>query len=109
MGKKTAKIFAKVHEFVKKIPKGQVTTYGWVGRQVGVSPRVVGWALHGNKDPQISCHRVVNREGRVAVNYAFGGGGEQKKKLLLEGVTFVDATHVDLEKNIWEDMGKNGD
>ncbi len=45
----------------------------------------------------------------MAVNYAFGGGGEQKKKLLLEGVTFVDETHVDLEKNIWEDMERKGD
>ncbi|MFQ9799712.1 MAG: MGMT family protein [Clostridia bacterium] len=25
--------------------------------------RVVGYALHGNRDPEVPCHRVVNRKG----------------------------------------------
>lgn len=93
--------FEKVWALVRKIPKGSVTTYGWVGRQLGVSPRVVGFALHRNEDPEIPCHRVFNRDGRVAVNYAFGGGEKQKEKLLLEGVEFIDDIHVNLRNCLW--------
>lgn len=61
--------------------------------------RKVGWALHANPDSEnCPCHRVVNKDGRLAPGYAFGGPGEQKKMLLEEGVPFKDELHVDLEK-----------
>ncbi len=90
-------IFGKVWAEVRKIPKGKVTTYGTIGKKLGMSPRVVGYALHGNPDGSLTpCHRVVNRDGRVAPGYAFGGPGIQKEKLEKEGVKFKDDTHVDL-------------
>lgn len=68
-----------------------------------MSPRVVGHALHLNPyGPEIPCHRVVNREGRLAQGYAFGGSDEQKRRLLEEGVTFRDETHVDIEKHLFK-------
>jgi len=86
MEKQKASVFIKIRNQVAKIPKGDV--------------RKVGWALHQNKDSSdCPCHRVVNKEGRVSPGYVFGGGKEQKKKLLLEGVTFKDETHVDLQKH----------
>lgn len=95
--------FEKVYQVVRKIPKGKVMTYGQIAKILGTKDaRKVGWALHGNKDPNISCHRVVNKEGRVATNYAFEGWEEQKRKLLAEGVTFVDEKHVDLSKCLWD-------
>lgn len=81
-------IFTKIYQEVKKIPKGKVATYGGIGKELGINPRTVGWALHANRDPKIPCHRVVNKEGKVAKNYAFGGGKEQMKRLLEEGVKF---------------------
>lgn len=87
-----------IFNIVIHIPKGKVTTYGAIAKKVGVSPRVVGWALHRNPDPaNIPCHRVVDRNGRVAESYAFGGAEEQKRKLLVEGVEFRDEKHVDLK------------
>ena len=54
---------------VCQIPKGKVATYGTVALLAG-NPRwarVVGYALHNNPAPGvIPCHRVVNREGKVA-------------------------------------------
>lgn len=95
--------FDRVYSLVKKIPEGKVMTYGQIAKMIGTrDPRKVGWALHGNKDPKTPCHRVVNKEGGVALNYAFGGWKEQKMKLLEEGVEFVDEKHVDLEKHTWK-------
>lgn len=95
----------RVYGVVRQIPRGKVSTYGDIARLVNdksrVSARMVGWALHGNRDLQIPCHRVVNKDGRVAAGYAFGGGGEQRRKLELEGVAFVELERVDLGKHRW--------
>lgn len=95
--------FEKVRGTVRKVPKGKVTTYGRLAAHLGTrDARKVGWALHGNTDSETPCHRVVNKDGRVAPNYAFGGGGEQKKRLLEEGVGFVDSIRVNLDKYLWD-------
>src|SRR3990167_5181873 len=107
-----------VYQLVKKVPKGKVTTYGEVARMLGKPnwSRQVGWALHQNKhsfssnkqslrssasladlkDDSTPCHRVVDRNGRLAPNFAFDGWREQKRRLEVEGVRFVDEMHVDL-------------
>lgn len=83
------KIFKKIYEEVKKIPKGEVATYGEIARKVGTTPRVVGFALHRNPDPKnIPCHRVVFKNGSLAPGYLFGGKEKQKELLLSEGVRF---------------------
>jgi alkylated DNA nucleotide flippase Atl1 len=41
---------------------------------------------------------VVNKEGRLAPSYAFGGYHEQRNRLLSEGTKFIDELHVDMEK-----------
>lgn len=80
---KESNFFQQVYGVVKKIPVGKVMTYGQIARILD-SPdaRKVGWALHGNTDPKIPCHRVVNKEGGLAENYAFDGWREQKRKLI---------------------------
>ena len=94
-------VFEKIYEVVKQIPCGKVATYGQVAMMAG-NPRwarVVGYALHSNPDPlNIPCHRVVNREGKVATNFAFGGGKTQRELLEKEGIIFHPDGHIDLEK-----------
>lgn len=86
---------------VRCIPKGKVATYGWVGQKAGIfDARVVGWCLHGNKDPKTPCHRVVNKKGRLAPGYVFGGPEKQKEKLKKEGITFIDKQTIDLKKHL---------
>lgn len=90
------KIFDRIYEEVKKIPKGEVATYGEIARRietprrgVSITPRVVGFALHQNPDPKnIPCHRVVFKDGSLSPGYVFGGIGKQKEKLVSEGVSF---------------------
>jgi methylated-DNA-protein-cysteine methyltransferase-like protein len=96
---KKSNFFSEVYEVVRKIPEGKVMTYGQIARILKTKDsRRVGWALHANKDVKVPCHRVVDRTGRVAPNYAFHGWKEQKRKLLSEGVGFKDEMHVDLSK-----------
>lgn len=81
--------FLKIRKLVKTIPKGRVSTYGAVARATRANPLVVGWAMHGNKDISVPCHRVVFKDGSLAPGYAFGGEKVQKQKLQKEGVRFT--------------------
>ncbi|MBR2714782.1 MAG: methylated-DNA--[Ruminococcus sp.] len=98
-------VFDRIYNTVSQIPKGKVLTYGDVAKLSG-NPRwarVVGYALHNNPDQEkIPCHRVVNREGKVAKAFVFGGENEQVRLLLSEGVEVVDGK-VDLEKYRWKE------
>lgn len=96
--------FEKIYDVVRKIPKGKVCTYGQVATLVG-NPhlsQIVGFALHSNPDQStIPCHRVVNRFGKVAKAFAFGGGNMQHELLTKEGVTFLDDETVDMKNFMW--------
>src|SRR3990167_4735204 len=82
-------IFEKTYDLVAKIPKGKVTTYASLARLVRTNPKVIGYALHVNKDPNnVPCHRVINSKGKVSLGYAFGGPQIQQKMLEDEGVVF---------------------
>ena len=95
--------YDKVYEVVRRIPKGKVATYGQVAALTG-SPRAsraVGYALHFNPEPGvIPCHRVVNRMGRVAPAFAFGGIDAQASLLRAEGVE-VEGNAVDLQRYLF--------
>lgn len=84
--------FEKVYSVVKKIPQGKVVSYGQIAREIGAPrcARQVGFALHVNPRPiEIPCHRVVNKSGRLAPAFAFGGAEIQKDLLESEGVKTV--------------------
>src|SRR5260370_6161806 len=93
--------FQRIYDVVRKIPKGKVMTYKQVSVLANVAtPRVVGFALHVNKDPEnIPCHRVVFSNGKLTPGYAFGGEEVQREKLISEGVKF-DKNVVDLEASL---------
>ena len=96
-------LFDDIYAKVREIPEGKVSTYGEVARSLRLKDvRKVGWALHSNKDPNTPCHRVVNVEGRLAPNFAFDGPEEQRRRLVAEGVKFVDEMHVDMENSLFE-------
>ena len=95
--------YDRVYDAVRQIPFGFVATYGQIAMMAG-SPRaarIVGGALHRNPEPGIiPCHRVVNREGRLAPEFAFGGPEEQAIRLRAEGIEVVDG-YVDLARYQW--------
>lgn len=85
------KVFDRIYQEVKKIPKGETATYGEIAQKAGTTPRVVGFALHRNPDPKkIPCHRVVFKNGSLSKSYVFGGAKKQKEKLAKEGACYLD-------------------
>lgn len=97
--------FSRVYEYLRTVPAGKVVTYGQVAAAIGAPrcARQVGWALHVNPEPGvIPCHRVVNREGRLAPAFAFGGEEVQERLLEEEGVK-VENGYVDLGTYLWRD------
>ena len=95
--------YESVYEYLKSVPKGKVVTYGMIAAAIGCprASRQVGNALHRNPQPVvIPCHRVVNREGRLAPAFAFGGWEAQAALLRAEGVEAADG-YVDLEKYLF--------
>lgn len=95
--------FNKIYKVVSKIPKGKVLTYKKVAEVSGVNnPRMVGFALHANKNPdEIPCHRVIKSDGHLAKGYAYGGIKAQAEKLEKEGVVFLSRNKVDLSKSLF--------
>ena len=90
----------RIYEAVKKIPRGQVATYGQVAQLAGDKKmaRAVGNALHRNPDPEhIPCYRVVNAKGELAGEFAFGGAGKQAAILEADGIEVINGK-VDLTK-----------
>jgi len=79
-----------VFNFLKKLPKGRVTTYGALAKRFHVpAPRNIGWILKQNAEPdRIPCYKVIRADGRLAGGYKFGGLKEQRRRLLADGVKF---------------------
>ena len=105
MAEKT--VFEKIYDVVRRIPEGKVATYGQIAMLAG-NPRwarAVGYALHANPEPGvIPCHRVLNRFGRVAPAFAFGGEERQAEMLRAEGVEVSRDGYVDLDRYLWDGL-----
>jgi methylated-DNA-[protein]-cysteine S-methyltransferase len=82
-----------------KIPRGWVSTYGRLARQVGIprGARAIGGALSNNPFPVIiPCHRAVMSDGSLG---GYQGGVEMKRTLLeLEGIEFTEAGKVSTDQ-----------
>ena len=97
--------FERVYQVLKQIPRGKVVTYGQIACAIGAPrcARQVGYALHVNPQPGIlPCHRVVNRFGRLAPAFAFGGEEVQAQLLRAEGVEVDENFVVDLQKYLYQ-------
>lgn len=91
--------FDQVRNIVKLIPRGKVSTYGNVAAALNLkSPRVVGWALRGNQDLTIPCHRVVKAGGLLATNFSLGGWQGQAQRLSVDGIKSVGQQIIDFNQ-----------
>jgi len=80
----------KVWALTSRIPKGQVTTYANLAKQLNTRGyRAVGNALNKNPyAPAVPCHRVVGSDGKLT---GYAGGLEKKKRMLQqEGIAITD-------------------
>jgi|GEM_PF-986117 len=96
-------LFVRIRAIVKMIPEGKVAAYGSIAIAAGIDDaRKVGYALHGNQDPKIPCHRVVKKDGFIAKEYSLGGWKEQARRLKLENVPFKSENQVDIDACFWQ-------
>lgn len=95
----------RVHDVVRLIPPGRVTTYGRIARYLGAprSARMVGYAMHRCPDDVSEiAHRVVNRDGELTGGWSWGHPAIMRGLLEDEGVTFSDEYRVDLSRHLWD-------
>jgi methylated-DNA-protein-cysteine methyltransferase-like protein len=94
-------VFARVHAWVKKIPRGRVATYGQLSRLIDerLSPVGIGWALGAAPEGAVPWHRVVNSHGGLSTECAHPG--LQRAMLKAEGVRFGADGRIDLPRFQW--------
>jgi len=95
-----------IETVVRRIPRGQVATYGQVAALAGFprAARLVGWILHESHE-SIPWQRVINREGRLSIMHEVLTASVQAQLLREEGVEVVerdDAFWVDLKRYLWQ-------
>ncbi len=87
-----------VLEKVADVPRGRVTTYKALAKEVGRPKawRAVANAVAGNPHPvDVPCHRVVRSDGRVG---GYQSGFTLKAKLLENEGVRVERERVDLNR-----------
>jgi methylated-DNA-protein-cysteine methyltransferase-like protein len=97
------KTFAGVYALVRKIPKGRVMTYGQIATllESRLSPRAVGWAMHGCPK-NVPWQRVVNATGGMSTDHLPDmPPGLQRAILEAEGVRFRPTGRLDVERYRW--------
>lgn len=103
VGGARTRAFASVYALVRRIPRGRVMTYGQIAVALGstLSPRAVGWALHGCPE-DVPWQRVVNASGGCSTERLPGiPPGLQRALLEAEGVRFRKTGVVPLEEFRW--------
>jgi len=93
----------RVKDIIKKIPRGKVATYGQIAAYAG-NPRAarqVVRILHSSaRKEKLPWHRVVNREGRIALKPNYGYE-IQKGLLKKEDIKFDKNDTIDFERSLW--------
>jgi len=77
---------SRVIEVVRRIPRGEVRSYGQVAGLAGRpgAARAVGTLMRKNRDPSVPCHRVIKSDGTLG---GYNGNlGEKRDLLESEGV-----------------------
>jgi methylated-DNA-protein-cysteine methyltransferase-like protein len=99
--KSSGAVFARVHAWVAKIPRGRVATYGQLSELIDgrLSPVGVGWALRASGG-KLPWHRVVNASGGLSTEGE--SPGRQRTLLAAEGVRFGPDGKIDLGRFQWQ-------
>ena len=93
-----------VYECTRKIPSGQVCTYGIIADFLGLgSARMVGWALNKSFkiEPPVPAHRVVNRKGELSGRNHFADPTMMQSLLEEEGIIIKQDKVMELESVLW--------
>ncbi len=83
-----------LQKLLKNIPKGKVTTYKIIAKELGINPRFAGMLLSKNPDHvKYPCYRVIFSDGRVIKKHV--------KLLKKEGI-IIKKNRTDLKKFLFK-------
>jgi len=95
-----------VHEVVRQIPKGRVSSYGAIARYLGtsLSARMVGWAMNAahSVQPPVPAHRVVNRNGMLTGKAHFSPPTLMEELLKKEKIIVKEDKILDFNELFWD-------
>ncbi|MEZ7855485.1 MAG: MGMT family protein [Cyclobacteriaceae bacterium] len=97
--------FQDVYEVVMLIPKGRVTSYGAIGKYLGMpsSARMVGWAMNASHTlPKVPAHRVVNRVGVLTGKHFFETPSRMQELLEAEHIKVANDQIQRFEDFFWD-------
>ncbi len=96
-------LYEAIHEVVRQIPRGRVTSYGAVAKAVGLrsGARMVARAMSYRNDatPDFPAQRVVNSIGSLS-----GDNGHRKQLLEQEGVQVLNNKIVHFKTVFWDPL-----
>lgn len=109
--------YEQVYDVVRRIPQGQVTSYGRIAQMLGKphAARAVGYALSALKDKRpeeggdtpsddVPWQRVVNGVGRISIQNRENAAQRQAELLRAEGVVVGKDLRIDLDRYLWEGL-----
>ena len=98
--------FQDVHEVVRLIPAGRVSTYGAIAHYLGArhGARTVGYAMLAahTADQFVPAHRVVNRLGHLTGRLHFATPFAMQEALEAEGVRVAEDRVIDFGMLCWD-------
>ena len=98
-----SELYKRFYEVIRRIPEGQVATYGQIAILAG-SPgraRQVGYALNVLNDETIPWQRVINSQGMISKRADPIFESIQRELLEAEGVRFDKNGRVSLARFQW--------
>lgn len=96
--------YKRIYAVVKKVPRGQVATYGQIAAIAGLPRRArqVGYALHAlPAQSKLPWHRVINARGEISPRTWSENHLLQRFLLEDEGVEFDASGRVSLARFGW--------
>lgn len=98
--------FQDVHEVVRLIPAGRLSTYGAIAHYLGArhGARTVGYAMMAahTADEFVPAHRVVNRLGHLTGRLHFATPFAMQEALEAEGVRVSEDRVTDFARLFWD-------
>ncbi|GAC1374667.1 MAG: MGMT family protein [Hymenobacter sp.] len=98
--------FQDVHEVVRLIPAGRVSTYGAIAHYLGArhGARTVGYAMMAahTAEQYVPAHRVVNRLGHLTGRMHFATPFAMQEALEAEGVRVQEDRVVEFGPRFWD-------
>ena len=98
--------FQDVHEVVRLVPTGRVTSYGAIAHYLGArhGARTVGYAMMAahTADQYVPAHRVLNRLGHLTGRLHYPTPTAMQEALEAEGMRVVEDRVVDFQRLFWD-------